>query len=224
MNFQQLVYLITLEQEGHFGIAAEQCGVSQATLSAMIKRLEEDLSTQIFDRSVHPIRPTEEGAMIIGVARQILALKKSMYGIAHERSDKLLGDVHLAIIPTVANSLLPLVLLEVKKEHPALKLRISELTTVEIVRALKNGQVDFGIMATPYPDKELLAEVMYYEPMMVYGAKYVRRKYIMPSDLNDQLLWALEEGHCFKEQSLSVCKVNAKAAKTPTSSIVIRCN
>ena len=149
MNFQQLEYVLAVHRTKHFGKAAESCNITQATLSAMIKKLEEELSILIFDRSRHPIQTTDDGMLLLKNAEDILAKQQELFHLGHMDISELVGEIRLGIIPTIANSLLPLILPGLIKNHPKLKLIIAEITTDEIIYQLAHNQIDFGLLSTP---------------------------------------------------------------------------
>lgn len=210
MNFQQLEYILAVHHHKHFGKAADSCNITQATLSAMIKKLEEELSTDIFDRSRHPIITTEAGLSILDIATKIVSLKKELEQIKEEPLSGLSGKLRIGIIPTIANSLLPLLLPPLLKENPDLELIINEITTEEIKQRLEMNDIDFGILATPLGDELLDETILYYEPMMVYGIKDSSKTYITSKDISDRKIWLLEEGHCFRNQAMTICEIKEK--------------
>ena len=155
MNIQQLEYIIALDTHRHFVKAAETCFVTQATLSTMVKKLEEELGVKIFDRSKLPIIPTETGKKIIAQAKNILQESHRLQEIVQEQKGKVTGELRIGIIPTLAPYLLPLFLNSFLKKYPELKLKISELTTDEIIHKLERLELDAGILATPLNDVRL---------------------------------------------------------------------
>lgn len=212
MNFQQLHYVLAVHDQQHFGKAARQCHITQATLSAMVKKLEEELGYALFDRSQHPVITTEEGEAFIPIARQMLAQQQAMYALRHQTPSQLSGTLRLGIIPTVANALLPIILPPLLAENPALQLSIKEITTTEIEQQLMAGNIDLGILSTPLPDDTLYEHVLYYEAMMVYGSMGNYKEYVTTEDIKDKEIWLLEEGHCFRQQAMTICHLQEKAA------------
>ena len=211
MNFQQLEYLLAVNRHRHFTQAAQECNVTQATLSAMIKKLEEELNIIIFDRSKKPVIPTEEGKELLLLAQKILSQRQSIYDINKKDQKLLEGTLKIGIIPTVANTLLPLILKPLVSQHPKMNLQISELTTQDLSRSLKQNAIDIGIMATPAGDDSLHENILYYEAMMVYGVSNIDKKYVLPQDIENENIWLLEEGHCFRNQSMTICDIKEKA-------------
>jgi LysR family hydrogen peroxide-inducible transcriptional activator len=213
MNLQQLDYIIAVDTHRHFARAAEKSFVTQPTLSMMIQKLEEELGIRIFDRSQQPVVPTQEGEEIIIRARQIMAdvglLKEFTQELRHEVS----GELKLAVIPTLAPYLLPLFLKSFVEKHPLLKTTIRELVTNDIIAALKNGDIDIGLLATPLNDPRLEEHPVFYEEFFAYAAaeeKVSRKKFLLPKDIDLSKLWLLEEGHCLRNQVFNLCELKKK--------------
>jgi LysR family hydrogen peroxide-inducible transcriptional activator len=208
MNIQQLQYIIALDRYKNFTKASQACFITQATMSTMIRRLEEELNVVIFDRKANPIITTDIGKEIIAEAEKALVHIKRMTEVAKE--DVYEGPVRIGIIPTVANSLLPKVLKPWMEEFPNLEFIISESTTEHLISQLKEDQLDFGIVSTPIQAKGFYTEVLYYEPLKVYGRISTNKKYLASSDLQNETNWLLEDGHCIKDQIMSYCSLQNK--------------
>lgn len=216
MNLQQLEYIIAVDTHRHFIKAAEHCFVAQATLSMMIKKLEEELGVKIFDRSKVPVIPTDIGREIIEQARVTLKESKKIEEIVSYRKGTLTGHLRLGIIPTLAPYLLPLFLQQFLQQYPKVKLHISELNTETIIKQLEAQQLDAGILATPLNRPALTEAPLFYEQFVVYAAagnKITRKKYILASDLDINQLWLLEEGHCLRSQALNLCELKKKESE-----------
>jgi LysR family hydrogen peroxide-inducible transcriptional activator len=217
MNLQQLEYVLAVDRYRHFAKAAEKSNVTQPTLSMMIMKLEEELGVRIFDRKKSPVEPTTEGKEIIQRAAQILAdvssLKEFVRGIRMDVS----GEVNLAIIPTLAPYLLPLFLPAFIEQHPLLKVNIRELVTPDLIAAIKSGEVDIGLMATPLNDERLVEHSVFYEEFFAYVSpkeKLYQKKYMLPKDIDLSKLWMLEEGHCFRNQVFNLCELKMKDVRS----------
>lgn len=211
MNFQQLEYIIAVDQQKHFAKAADSCHITQATLSAMIKKLEEELGIIIFDRKKQPIFTTAEGLQVIEIARKILGHQSELRALKEIAPEEISGSIKIGIIPTIANSLLPIILKPILSNFPQLKIDISEITTEEIKRLLLADQIDMGILATPLEDTDFEENILYYEAMMVYGISDLDKKYILPHEMEDHNIWLLEDGHCFRKQSMTICNIKEKS-------------
>jgi LysR family hydrogen peroxide-inducible transcriptional activator len=213
MNIQQLEYILAVDTHRHFATAAGKSNVTQPTLSMMIRKLEDELGVRIFDRTKQPVEPTPEGREIILRARQIMAdvthLKEFAKGLRSEVS----GDIRIAIIPTLAPYLLPLFLPPFVEKYPKLRVKISELVTHDIIDALKNGDTDIGLLATPLHDPKLIEHPVFYEEFFAYTSadeKISKKKYLLPKDIDLSKLWLLEEGHCFRNQVFNLCELKMK--------------
>jgi len=210
MNIQQLQYIIALDRYKNFTKASESCFITQATMSTMIRRLEEELEVTIFDRKANPIITTDAGKEIISEAEKALVHIKKMALVAKEDNGDFEGNVRVGIIPTIANSLLPLILKPVMEQYPKLEIAITEITTGNVLEQLKGNQLDFGIISTPVDAKGYDSEVLYYEPLKVYGKIRSNKKYLMTSDLIRETHWLLEDGHCIRDQIMSYCSLQNK--------------
>ncbi len=211
MNFQQLEYILAVQREGHFGKAAIACNITQATLSAMVKRLELELEFDLFDRTSHPIRVTEKGHEVLAHAQKAIQLRDDMLALKYESATEIIGPLRLGVIPTIASTLMPLVLPAIIQSNKSLELNVVELTTEEIVNQLNSHQIDVGILSTPLPlEWELPGEeVLYHEALYVYGMD-TKGSTINIADLKSERVWLLEKGHCFRNQSMSICDLQAE--------------
>ncbi|MCC6762611.1 MAG: LysR family transcriptional regulator [Chitinophagaceae bacterium] len=210
MNLQQLEYIVAVDTHRHFVKAADSCFVTQATLSMMIKKLEEELGVKIFDRSKVPVIPTDVGKAIIDQARIVLKEAKQLEQVVQQQKGQLSGDLRMAIIPTLAPFLLPLFLPRFLAQYPQVKLHISEMNTELIIKQLESQQLDAAILATPLKRPTLNEQPLFYEQFVVYaspGSKLMKKKYVLASDIDVNKLWLLEEGHCLRNQALNLCEL-----------------
>ena len=215
MNFQQLEYIVAVDMHRHFEKAAEHCFVTQATLSMMIKKLEQELDVVIFDRSKQPVVPTAVGKNIIEQARVVLRETVQLKQLSSAAKTGLQGELKIGIIPTLAPYLLPLFLTDFLKKYPSLKLRIVEQTTEHLLQLLAIDKLDVGIMATPLMEKGYLEKHLFYEEFKVYVSednKSLKKKYILAEDIDINKLWLLEEGHCLRSQVLNLCEIQKQQA------------
>ncbi|MDI5886916.1 MULTISPECIES: hydrogen peroxide-inducible genes activator [Flavobacterium] len=210
MNIQQLEYIIAVDRLKNFTKAAEYCNVTQATLSTMVKKLEEELEIIIFDRKKNPTATTEIGMETIENAKKVVLHSQLLKENAKKINGKIEGKIKIGIIPTIANSLLPKIIKPILENYPNLKLEISELTTSSITSQLKEGQLDMGIVATPLNDTEIEDIVLFYETLMVYGDIDPVQNYILPDEIRNHKIWLLEEGHCLREQFIKLCSLKTK--------------
>lgn len=215
MTLQQLEYILAVNQFRHFAKAAEYCRVTQPTLSAMIQKLEEELDTRIFDRSQQPICPTPVGILIIEQAQKILVQANRIKNIIEEEKHSLTGTFKLGILPTVAPYLLPRFFPQLMKKYPDLDIRVIEMKTNDIKKALQTGEIDAGIVASLAGMEELQQTPLFYEQFFVYISRkdiLFNSEVIRTSDLNGEQLWLLDEGHCFRDQLVRFCQMKSARA------------
>jgi len=210
MNIQQLEYILAVDQYRHFAKAAEHCHVTQPTLSMMIQKLEDELDTKIFDRSVQPVSPTPSGRKIIEQAHKVIRETNRIQEIAKEEKQSLKGEFKLAILPTIAPYLLPRFFQQLTVKHPDMDIRILEMKTAETMLALQNGDIDAAIIANKPIENYLQGEVLFYEQFFAYVAEnepVFKKDMIKTADISDERLWLLDEGHCFRDQLMRFCQM-----------------
>lgn len=215
MTLQQLEYILAVNQFRHFAKAAEYCRVTQPTLSAMIQKLEEELDTRIFDRSQQPVCPTPVGIHIIEQAQNILVQANRIKNIIEEEKHSLTGTFKLGILPTVAPYLLPRFFPQLMKKYPDLDIRVVEMKTNDIKKALQTGEIDAGIVASLTGMEELQQTPLFYEQFFAYVSRedtLFNNEVIRTSDLNGEQLWLLDEGHCFRDQLVRFCQMKSARA------------
>lgn len=215
MTLQQLEYILAVNQFRHFAKAAEYCRVTQPTLSAMIQKLEEELDTRIFDRSQQPVCPTPIGIHIIEQAQNILVQANRIKNIIEEEKHSLTGTFKLGILPTVAPYLLPRFFPQLMKKYPDLDIRVVEMKTNDIKKALQTGEIDAGIVASLAGMEELQQTPLFYEQFFAYVSRedaLFNNEVIRTSDLNGEQLWLLDEGHCFRDQLVHFCQMKSARA------------
>lgn len=210
MTFIQLEYAIAVDTYRHFAKAAAACFITQPTLSMQLHKLEKELGTKIFDRSKQPVVTTAAGLEIIAHAKKIIEERDHLFDFLQLRKGILAGDLKVGIIPTLAPYLLPLFIPSFTKRNPDIKLVINELTTENVIRRLRDGRIDAGILVTPLNEPGIKEDVLFYEEMMVYispkNAAY-KKTYLLPQDIDPNKLWLLEEGHCFRTQIANLCQL-----------------
>ncbi|MGD1848019.1 MAG: LysR substrate-binding domain-containing protein [Salibacteraceae bacterium] len=222
MNFRQLEYILAVHEQGHFGKAAEQCFVSQATLSAMIKKLEEELDIMIFDRSRSPILLTSHGEQVIKNARDIMAKAQQLKHLKSSLEGRLSGTLRIGVIPTVAPLLLPIIIKPFVKKYPDIKLKIKEATTDQLLSDLEADQIDGAILATPVEETDMHEYELYTEALKVYGVKDKTKKLMSFQEVKQSTVWLLEEGHCLKDQVIALCGLDDQSCKL--DGLEMQCN
>ena len=208
MTLQQLEYVVALDKTRHFVRAAELCGVTQPTLSAMIQKLEDEMDCKIFDRSRQPIEPTETGKMIIRQAQVIIYQANQLKESVLNEKVSLTGTLNLAIIPTVAPYLLPQFIASFRNLYPDIELKVSELHTDTIIEKLRIAEIDMAILSTPLDDPKILEVPLYYEKFVAYISPkepIYERTELSAEDMPLDKLWVLEEGHCLRNQVFNFC-------------------
>jgi len=209
MTITQLQYVLAVAEHKNFTLAAEKCFVTQPTLSMQIQKIEEELNILIFDRSKKPIQLTAIGQKIVEQAKNIVNEAGKIKDIVEFQKGFIGGEFRLGIIPTIMPTLLPMFLNNFIKKYPKIKLIIEELNTNEIITRLKNGHLDAAIAATPLEDEKIKEIVLYYEPFVAYipeNFAISQKTEIEVSDLNIEDILLLQDGHCFRDGILNLCK------------------
>src|SRR5215470_18012785 len=199
LKLKDLRYLVALADERHFGRAAQRSFVSQPTLSAQLKKLEEYLGVQLIERQPKQVTLTEAGEQIVARARRILEASDEVVTLARAHRDPLAGKLRLALLPTIGPYLLPRVAREIRKALPRLELRLYEYQTAQMLEKLHSGQVDLGVLALPVELEGLESRVLYDEPFTVALPEHHRlakKAHVKVEDLKDESLLLLEDGHC----------------------------
>lgn len=212
MNIQQLQYVVAIDEQRHFQKAAAACFVTPATLSIMLKKLEEELDTTIFDRSKHPIVPTEMGKIVIENARTILsAVDKMQYEVKYATTDdEIQGELRIGIIPTLAPYLLHLFIPSMTAKYPKLKLQLKELRTQQITDYLRKDKIDVGLIALQQETNEFKTRPLFRERLLVFAPEpqtKLKSNYILSDDIDLSKLWLLEEEHCLRSQVMNLCSL-----------------
>ena len=213
MTITQLQYVLAVAEYKNFTLAAEKCFVTQPTLSMQIQKIEEELKILIFDRSKKPIQLTDIGQKIVNQAKNIVIEANRIKEIVEHQKGFIGGEFRLGIIPTIMPTLLPMFLNNFIKKYPKVQLIIEELNTDEIIVRLKNGSLDAAIAATPLEDENIKEIVLYFEPFVAYipeNHTINMKSEIEISDLNIEEILLLQDGHCFRDGILNLCKTVGK--------------
>jgi LysR family hydrogen peroxide-inducible transcriptional activator len=218
MTITQLKYVLAVAEHKNFTKAAKHAFVTQPTLSMQIQKLEEELGVEIFNRNKKPIALTQVGKKIVEQAKNIVDESKRIQDIIEQQKGYVGGEFNLAIIPTVMPTLLPMFLNNFIKKYPKVNLKIYELNTDDILTKLKSGQIDAAIAATPLEDPVIKERPLYYEPFLGYipqSHPLSQKTNIETDDINMEELLLLEDGHCFKDNVLNICKNRNLDSKLP---------
>jgi len=208
ITLTQLEYIVAVDTFRHFGRAAENCFITQPTLSMQIKKLEEDLEVIIFDRSKQPLIPTDVGSRIIEQARIVLQESQKIKHIIKDHKNLISGELKIGIIPTLAPYLLPLFIGNYKRRYPNINIKVHELTTANIIDQLNRDLIDVGILVTPLNEERILEKPIFYEGMMMYlhdDHPLANKPVIKLKDIATPELWLLSDGHCFRDQVINLC-------------------
>ena len=197
MTIQQLRYIVAIDNYRHFGKAAESCGLTQSTLSLMVKKMEEELDVRIFDREAYPVAPTEIGRKIIDQAKVVLYNVEQIPEITKSEKDNLSGQLRIALISTVSPVLVPGLFKYMGENHPSIGLQVEEMLSGTIKDKLRKADVDMGIMAGPVQEDGLLEIPLYHERFLAYvspGNQAYAQESIRRDTLFDQPLWIIRDG------------------------------
>lgn len=216
MTITQLHYVLAVAEYQNFTRAAQKVFVTQPTLSMQIQKLEDELKVQIFDRAKKPIALTEVGKRIVEQAKNIVNESDRIQDIVDQEKGFIGGEFKIGIIPTIMPTLLPMFLTNFIKKYPKVNLKIEELHTDALIEGLEDGHLDAGIAATPLEHESLRERPLYYEPFVGYipeGHRLANVEKITAEELNINDILLLEDGHCFKENVLNLCKAEKDREK-----------
>ena len=211
MTITQLKYVLSVAEYQNFTVAAEHSFVTQPTLSMQIQKLEDQLGVKIFNRSKKPIQLTEVGKKIVKQSKVIVDESNRIIDIVHQQKGYIGGEFKLGIIPTVMPTLLPMFLYNFTKKYPKVKLIIEELTTEDIIKKLLDGHIDAAIAATPLKNEAIKERPLYYEPfvgLIPENHRLFNNKYITSDELEMDDILLLEDGHCFKDSVINLCRTH----------------
>ena len=208
MNLKDLKYLVALADTGHFGKAAERTFVSQPTLSAQLKKLEEYLGVKLVERQPKNVQLTDVGRQVVVRARRILDDSDEIIALARHNTDPFAGKLKVGFIPTIGPYLLPRVMQKLRKGLPQLGLMLYEHQTEPLLKRLKDGEIDLAVLALPIAQEGLATRELYAEAFTVAlppQHPLAAKTAIRVQDLKGQTLLLLEDGHCLRDQALEVC-------------------
>ena len=208
MTITQLEYVVAVATYKSFVAAAEKCFVTQPTLSMQIQKLEDELGIKLFDRNKHPIAITSIGEKIVEQARIVLSETEKINELIQGQQNTLQGNFKLAVIPTIAPYVIPSLLDSYVANFPEVKLQVREMETQAIIQALRNNELDAGLVSTPLHENGTKEYPLFYEQFVGYFSKdekALKKKTIVPEDIAMERLWLLNEGHCMRNQVLELC-------------------
>jgi LysR family hydrogen peroxide-inducible transcriptional activator len=208
LKLKDLRYLVALADTRHFGRAAAKCFVSQPTLSAQLRKLEQNLGVQLIERQPRRVTLTPAGEEVTRHARHMLETGEAILTLAQTRRDPLAGQLRLALLPTIGPYLLPQVALKLRKALPRLELMLYEYQTAPMLEHLHAGDIDVGLLALPVNDEALASRELYEEPFVLAlpeSHRLATRAQVRVDDLDGETLLLLEDGHCLRDQALEIC-------------------
>jgi len=210
LTLKQLRYVDALARHGHFGRAAAACAVSQPALSMQIRDVEEELGLALFERGARQVRLTGFGEEVAARARGVLRAVDELGDLARAARDGLAGRLRIGVIPTVAPYLLPAIFGALAGGHGGLDLRVRETVTPKLLQELAEGRLDTAILALPVSEPGLREVPLFTEEfLLVRPAAEAAEPVPDRETLREMRLLLLEEGHCFRDQALSFCNVQA---------------
>ena len=213
MTLTELRYIVAVARERHFGRASEACFVSQPTLSVAIKKLEDELGVQIFERGSSEVSVTPVGTQIVEQAQRVIEQSNQIKEIAKQGKDHLDGPLSLGVIYTIAPYLLPALVRQVITDVPQMPLMLQENFTVKLLELLRQGALDVAILAEPFSDSGLVTWALYDEPFVVAVPAqhaWADRESIASTELRGQTMLMLGHGHCFRDSVLEICPEYAR--------------
>ena len=214
-TLRQLTYLKELKNQGSFSAAAETCFVTQSTLSAGIKELENIMGEKLVERSHKHITLTPIGEKVYDHAHIILGHVDGLIEDISQTHEPLSGPLRLGVIPTIAPFLLPHILPLIQTQYPNLELRLFEDLTDRLIDQIHANKIDAALMAFPYETPGLSQNVLFDEAFVfaAHADEVPKKKLLKTDDLNSNNLLLLEDGHCLRDHALSACKLQLPSVK-----------
>lgn len=223
MTLTELKYIVTLAQEKHFGHAAERCFVSQPTLSVAVKKLEDELGVALFERSKSAVQLTPTGEKIVAQARKVLEQASAIKEMAQLGKDQLSAPLRVGAIYTIGPYLFPHLVPALHQQAPDMPLYIEENLTAVLRRKLRAGELDAIIIALPFTETDVVTRTLYDEPFEVLlpkGHPWADKQEIPISELPQEKLLMLGEGHCFRDQVIEACPALEANLKNPEQTLI----
>ncbi|MFZ9627910.1 MAG: DNA-binding transcriptional regulator OxyR [Ilumatobacteraceae bacterium] len=211
MNLQDLRYLVALAEHRHFGRAAEACFVSQPTLSTQLRKLEKELGVELVERNPRRVMLTDIGTQIADRARTVIREADGIGELARQARDPATGSLRIGLFPTLGPYVLPHVVPSLHRTFPDLELLLVEEKTESVLHRLRDGSLDVGVLAMPVHDESLHEEPLFEEDfVLAVPADHPAADHPRPVDtsiLDGESVLLLDDGHCLRDQALSVCSL-----------------
>ena len=208
LSLRDIEYVVAVDDLRNFSRAAERCGVSQAGLSEQVRKLEQLLDVTLFERSRRHVAPTPDGERLLALGREVLAAARNLLEVARAQTGPMEGALRLGVIPTLGPYYIPGLLPRLREHYPALSLRLRESMTDTLVHALRNSELDVALMALPAPSDALESAPIFEESFLaVFPSTHelAQKPKLSLSQLGRPDLLLLEDGHCLRDQALSIC-------------------
>ncbi|GAB4126450.1 MAG: LysR substrate-binding domain-containing protein [Sideroxydans sp.] len=208
MTLNELRFMVAVAQARNFRRAAEKCFISQPALSLAIKKLEDELGVQVFERGKNEVALTPPGAVLVEQAQRVLEEVERLKGLAASSSDPLCAPLRLGVIYSVAPYLLPELMPVLQRLAPRMPLAVEENLTTHLETGLRNGSLDAALIALPFGDANLLTQALYDEPFEVVVSRthrWAHRRSIRADELAEEKVLLLDNGHCFSNQVQEAC-------------------
>lgn len=221
MTLTQLEYALSILKNGSFSKSASKLSLSQPALSAQIQKLENEIGIKLFDRSATPIAATEDGQEFLLRAEVIVTGAQKLREFSVSKNTDFKGELKIGIIPTLSPFLVPLFSKSLSADYPDFKLDITEAITQDVIKNVRSGELDAGIISTPITTFGIRSEPLFYEKFYFYSSKDLNGITLQVEEINLQDLWLLEEGNCFRDQVNDFCKIKSGRKH---KQVVYRCN
>lgn len=208
MELHQLRYVLAVAKTGNFSRAAEQCHVSQPSLSQQIQKLEDELGERLFSRLKRVAVPTAAGEALVARAARILGEIDAAHRDVADTSNLQRGRVSVGVIPTIAPYLLPRVLTALARDCPGLEVEIHENNTAELLVAAAACELDLAILSLPIHDERFVKEALFDEELLLAlppGHRLEKKATVKLADLEEEQFILMKEGHCLGDQALRLC-------------------
>lgn len=222
LNLRDLEYFVAVAEQRHFGKASQLVNVSQPTLSMQLKKLEERLGGKLIERLPRDAIPTALGDEVLPIARELLRLAAEMESRCNTREKRV--RLRIGVIPTISPYLLPKINRALSRDLQGRKISLIEAQTGDLIRFVKDGSIDVAILSTPLKERGVEEIEIYFEPFYVAVSSshpLAGRRKVSLKDLKNEKLLLLEEGHCLRNQALSLCKLSQVGDDTDLSATSI---
>ncbi len=206
ISTQQIQYILQLIENKNFSKAAEECFVTQPTLSMQVKKAENLLGFTIFDRDKSPLELTPMGRQLVPIIEEMNQINHEMVNLSKKASGTYIEELTIGVIPTVSAYLIPMFYQKWKRMLPSTRLIIKENKTEELLELLEHKKIDFALIAGPISDRKWKTHRLYTEELLAYTQKS-NKGMLRPEELQDQIPWLLSHGNCLRSQMMQFCKL-----------------